>query len=81
MKIAYFDCFSGISGDMTLGALIDAGADPELLKKGLASLGVGGYRIEIGRKTAGYIEATDVRVILEDDRTTPMTGVWRTSWR
>ena len=66
MTIAYFDCFSGISGDMTLGALIDVGADPELLKKGLASLGVGGYRIEIGRKTAGYIEATDVRVVLEE---------------
>jgi len=66
MTIAYFDCFSGISGDMTLGALIDVGADPELLKKGLASLDVGGYRIEIGRKTAGYIEATDVRVVLEE---------------
>ncbi|MBE0558067.1 MAG: nickel pincer cofactor biosynthesis protein LarC [Proteobacteria bacterium] len=66
MTIAYFDCFSGISGDMTLGALIGAGADPELLKKGLTSLGIGGYRIEIGRKTAGYIDATDVRVILAE---------------
>jgi uncharacterized protein (TIGR00299 family) protein len=66
MRIAYFDCFSGISGDMTLGALIDVGADPELLKKGLASLGVGGYRIEIGRKITGYIEATDVRVVLKE---------------
>ncbi|MEW6335617.1 MAG: nickel pincer cofactor biosynthesis protein LarC [Thermodesulfobacteriota bacterium] len=65
MKIAYFDCFAGISGDMTLGALIDAGADPERLEDGLAALGIGGYRIEIGRRVAGYIEAADVRVALD----------------
>jgi uncharacterized protein (TIGR00299 family) protein len=66
MKIAYFDCFSGISGDMTLGALIDAGVDPEQLRDKLAGLGIGGYRIEIGRKINGYIEATDVCVILDE---------------
>ena len=66
MKIAYFDCFAGISGDMTLGALIGAGADPQRLRDGLASLGVGGYRIEVGKKMTGPIEATDVRVILDD---------------
>jgi uncharacterized protein (TIGR00299 family) protein len=66
MKIAYFDCFAGISGDMTLGALIGAGADPDRLRRDLAALGVGGYRIEVGRRIAGYIEATDVRVILDD---------------
>ena len=66
MKIAYFDCFSGISGDMTLGALIGAGADPEQLRDKLAGLGLGGYRIEIGRKMNGYIEATDVSVILDE---------------
>ena len=38
MKIAYFDCFSGISGDMTLGALVDAGVPAEVLIDGLASL-------------------------------------------
>ena len=66
MKIAYFDCFAGISGDMTLGALIAAGADPERLREELAGLGVGGYRLEVGRKITGYIEATDVRVVLDD---------------
>ena len=66
MKIAYFDCFAGISGDMTLGALIGAGADPERLREGLAGLGVGGYRIEVGKRMTGPIEATDVRVILDD---------------
>ena len=38
VKIAYFDCFSGISGDMTLGALVDAGVPPEMLREGLSTL-------------------------------------------
>ena len=66
MKIAYFDCFAGISGDMTLGALIGAGADADRLRKGLAGLGVGGFSIEIGHRMTGPIEATDVRVVLDD---------------
>jgi pyridinium-3,5-bisthiocarboxylic acid mononucleotide nickel chelatase len=66
MKIAYFDCFAGISGDMTLGALIGAGADPERLREALAGLGVDGYRIEVGKKMAGPIEATNVHVHLDD---------------
>jgi uncharacterized protein (TIGR00299 family) protein len=66
MKIAYFDCFAGISGDMTLGALIGVGADPERLREGLAGLGVGGFSIEIGHRMTGPIEATDVRVVLDD---------------
>jgi uncharacterized protein (TIGR00299 family) protein len=45
--IAYFDCFSGISGNMVLGALLDCGVDPDSLRAELAKLKVGGYRLEI----------------------------------
>ena len=41
MRIAYFDCFSGISGDMTLGSLIDAGASADAIESGVRSLGLG----------------------------------------
>jgi len=52
MRIAYFDCLSGISGDMTLGALIDAGASLETIRTGVHSLGLGELEIstEIVRK-------------------------------
>ena len=66
MKIIYFDCFAGISGDMTLGALLGAGADEEGLRRGLSSLGVSGFALEVGKRMAGPIAATDVRVILDD---------------
>lgn len=66
MKIAYFDCFAGISGDMTLGALIGAGVDPGRLRERIAGLEVGGYRIEVGRRIKGPIEATDVHVLLDE---------------
>ena len=46
MKIAYFDCLSGISGDMTLGALVDAGTPLELIDGAIQSLGVPGLRLE-----------------------------------
>ena len=41
MKIAYFDCFAGASGDMILGALVDAGLDPDLLNRELAQASSG----------------------------------------
>ena len=57
MKIAYFDCFAGISGDMTLGALLGAGADANRLRESLTGLGVGGFSIEIGRRMTGPTES------------------------
>ena len=45
MTTAYFDCFSGISGDMTLGALVDAGVSIDALRSELSKLNLPGYRI------------------------------------
>ncbi|MCD5390583.1 nickel pincer cofactor biosynthesis protein LarC [candidate division NPL-UPA2 bacterium] len=49
MRIAYFDCFSGISGDMILGALIDAGLKIKVLQEELKKLGLRGYQIKAGK--------------------------------
>lgn len=67
MRILYFDCFSGISGDMTLGALLDLGLDNEIFLSELKKLNVDGYRIELSKVSKNGIEATDVDVILLED--------------
>lgn len=64
-QLLYFDCFSGISGDMTVGALLDLGIDQARFLKSLNSLGVGGYRLKISKKPAKGIAATDFDVILD----------------
>jgi len=66
MKVLYLDCFSGISGDMTVGALIDAGADFETIKAGLASLKVPGFRLEAEKVNKKGITATQFRVLLDE---------------
>jgi uncharacterized protein (TIGR00299 family) protein len=58
----HFDCFSGISGDMTLAALLDAGADAEAVERGLASLGLP-IKLYIEKIRKGGFAATQVRVI------------------
>lgn len=64
MKTLYFDCFSGISGDMTVGALLDLGIDRQVFLKELSRLELDGYRIEINMKTMNGISGTDVNVVL-----------------
>ncbi|NLI45722.1 MAG: nickel pincer cofactor biosynthesis protein LarC [Acidobacteria bacterium] len=62
MKTLYFDLFSGCSGDMILGALLDLGADFETVRQGLAALPVGGYRLEVNRVLRGGVAATRLTV-------------------
>jgi len=66
--VAHFDCFSGISGDMTLGALIDAGVDAGAITGGIASLGLP-VRLEIEKVRKGGFAATSVRVEAEEEHT------------
>jgi uncharacterized protein (TIGR00299 family) protein len=64
MRIAYFDCFAGASGDMILGALIDAGADVGKLREGLGRLDITGYELRVSPVQKGAIAATDAEVLL-----------------
>jgi uncharacterized protein (TIGR00299 family) protein len=65
MTLAYFDCFSGISGDMTLGALVDAGVSLDALRAELSKLGLPGYEITSEKVKRSAIAATKVHVIIE----------------
>ncbi|MDP7525500.1 MAG: DUF111 family protein, partial [Dehalococcoidales bacterium] len=62
MKTIYFDCFSGVSGDMILGALIDAGLDIGELKAELAKLNVSGYKISAEKTARNSIAGTKFNV-------------------
>ena len=66
-KILYLECNSGISGDMTVGALLDLGADRQVLENALESLGVDGYHLHFGRKVVCGLDAFVFDVHLEAD--------------
>jgi uncharacterized protein (TIGR00299 family) protein len=66
MKLVYFDCFSGISGDMTLGALVDAGCPVEHLRGELRGLQVPGWELSAGKVWKNGMAATSVTVRAED---------------
>ncbi|MFZ5634215.1 MAG: nickel pincer cofactor biosynthesis protein LarC [Bacillota bacterium] len=67
MKILYFDCFSGISGDMCLGALIDAGVDSGWLEQELRSLPVRHWDMKVARENSRGIEGTRVKITVAED--------------
>jgi len=67
MKIAWFDCFSGISGDMCLGALVDAGVPLKEIEKGLKALQLKGYRLTEKKVLRAGLSATKVDVVLSSE--------------
>jgi hypothetical protein len=75
MRIAYLECFSGISGDMFLGALIDAGVPPQVLQDTVAALNVGA-RLEISRVVRSGISATKVDVWVDGVKDLPREEYW-----
>jgi pyridinium-3,5-bisthiocarboxylic acid mononucleotide nickel chelatase len=64
-QVLYFDCYSGISGDMTLGALLDLGLDLDQLTALLSRLPLDGYRLEAEKVNRGGIAGTRARVIID----------------
>jgi uncharacterized protein (DUF111 family) len=64
MKILYYDCFAGISGDMNLGAMIDLGVDRNHLLAELKKLDIGPYEIQISRDQRRGITGTKVEVVV-----------------
>jgi hypothetical protein len=75
MRIAYLECFSGISGDMFLGALVDAGVPARLLEETVAALGVGA-KLEISRVVRSGISATKVDVWIDGEKDMPREEYW-----
>lgn len=69
-RIAYLDCFSGISGDMFLGALIDAGVPPRVFEEAVAALNLGAT-LEISRVNRSGISATKVDVVVNGKKDSP----------
>lgn len=66
MNRLYLDCFSGVAGDMLVGALLDLGAEFSVLEDGLASLDLDGYRLHSERVMRGSLAATKFTVHLSD---------------
>lgn len=64
MRILYYDCFSGISGDMNLGAMIDLGVSPDYLEGELNKLNVEGWKLEVKREGRKGIFGTKADVVL-----------------
>lgn len=64
-KALYLECYSGIGGDMAVAALLDLGADKEVLETALSSLPIGGFEVEISRVKKSGLDGCDFNVILD----------------
>ncbi len=71
MKIAYFDCFSGISGDMCIGALVDAGVSLQNIESELRKIPVGAYRLRLKKVVRAGIAASKIDVTAVQRKTVP----------
>ncbi|MFM7141342.1 MAG: nickel pincer cofactor biosynthesis protein LarC [Alphaproteobacteria bacterium] len=67
MRVAWFDAFSGVSGDMTVGALLDLGVPLAVIEAGLAPLGVGGFSLRHDHLVRSGIQASKFRVLVDGD--------------
>lgn len=67
MSRLYLECYSGISGDMTVGALLDLGADRDELKRVLATVPCGGFTVKISTVQKSAVSACDFNVVLEEE--------------
>lgn len=65
MRAAYFDCYSGVSGDMTVGALVDAGADFDKIRDALDSISIQGFTLSCGKVGKKDVQASKFRVLLD----------------
>ncbi len=75
MRIAYLECFSGISGDMFMGALVDAGVSPQILRDAVAALDIGA-RLEISQVVRSGISATKADVWVDGEKDLPREEYW-----
>jgi len=75
MKLLYYDCFAGISGDMNIGALLDAGVDSSFLKGELKKIKVSGYELKIYPDKRKGISGTRAEVVLKDRTEQPRRNI------
>ncbi len=75
MRIAYLDCFSGISGDMFMGALLDTGVPAEVFERTVAALDIGA-KLEISRVDRSGISASKVDVLVHGEKELPREVFW-----
>jgi len=68
MVVAYFDCFSGVCGDMILGALIDLGVEKDFFNREIEKLNLPGYKIQIKKIQCEDISATDVDIVVSEQK-------------
>ena len=68
LRVAYFDCCSGISGDMILGALVDLGVNINDIRKALKSIRIGGYKLEAKKVKRKGLSCTQIKIKLENKK-------------